>query len=103
VLLILIGGLPLGIAQVFYLEVVDIVRPRGTAVAALGTIWFIEGSAAALGNALAGVVSEAYGAAPALIAVSVLFVLSVFVLRYAIATALAPALSEAHAKRQSGN
>ena len=57
-LLLLVAGLPMGMAQVFYLEVVDLVRPRGTAVTAMATIWFIEGSAAAFGNAAAGVLAD---------------------------------------------
>lgn len=47
-----------GPAEVFYLEVVDIVRPRGTAVAALGSLWMIEGAAGAVGNAVGGWVAE---------------------------------------------
>ncbi|MEY3697266.1 MAG: hypothetical protein RJA41_916 [Actinomycetota bacterium] len=81
--LMFIIGLPLGAAQVFYLEVVDIVRPRGAAVASLGSIWFIEGSAAALGNSLAGVISEQsrdLGPSYSLIASSLLFILSAYTL-----------------------
>ena len=48
----------MGPAQVFYLETIDIVRPRGTAVSALGTLWTIEGSAAALASALGGNLAE---------------------------------------------
>jgi MFS family permease len=76
-------GLPLGAAQVFYLEVVDIVRPRGAAVAALGSIWFIEGSAAALGNSIAGIVAEnsrEFGPSYSLIISSLLFILSAYTL-----------------------
>lgn len=76
-------GLPLGAAQVFYLEVVDIVRPRGAAVAALGSIWFIEGSAAALGNSMAGIVAEnsrEFGPSYSLIISSLLFILSAYTL-----------------------
>lgn len=48
----------MGPAQVFYLETIDIVRPRGTAVSALGTLWTIEGSAGALASALGGNIAE---------------------------------------------
>lgn len=51
----------IGPAQVFYLETIDIVRPRGTAVSALGTLWTIEGSAGALASALGGNIAEWYG------------------------------------------
>lgn len=51
----------MGPAQVFYLETIDLVRPRGTAVAALGTLWTIEGSAAALASALGGNIAEWFG------------------------------------------
>jgi hypothetical protein len=50
VVLVFIVGMPAGVSQIFYIEVVDTVRPRGTAVSALGTLWFIEGSAAAAGT-----------------------------------------------------
>jgi MFS family permease len=49
------GGL-----QVFYLEISEAVRPKGTAVAALGWLWTVEGTFAALGAALGGFISEHY-------------------------------------------
>ena len=49
------GGL-----QVFYLEISEAVRPKGTAVAALGWLWTVEGTFASLGAALGGFVSEHY-------------------------------------------
>lgn len=48
----------MGPAQVFYFETIDIVRPRGTAVSSLGTLWTIEGSAGALASALGGNIAE---------------------------------------------
>lgn len=51
----------MGPGQVFYLETIDVVRPRGTAVAALGTLWTIEGSAGALANALGANFAEWWG------------------------------------------
>jgi len=55
---ILIAWTFLGPANVFYLEVIDVVRPRGTAVAALGSLWMIEGLGMALGNAIGGTLAE---------------------------------------------
>jgi predicted MFS family arabinose efflux permease len=55
---VLVAWAFLGPANVFYLEVIDVVRPRGTAVAALGTLWMIEGAGMALGNAIGGVIAE---------------------------------------------
>ena len=49
------GGL-----QVFYLEISEAVRPKGTAVAALGWLWTVEGTFASLGAALGGFISEQY-------------------------------------------
>jgi MFS family permease len=49
------GGL-----QVFYLEISEAVRPKGTAVAALGWLWTVEGTFASLGVALGGFISEHY-------------------------------------------
>ncbi len=95
-ILMFIIGLPLGAAQVFYLEVVDIVRPRGAAVASLGSIWFIEGSAAALGNSISGVISESNkqtGPSYALIVSSCLFILSAYTLHRSAKGSLKPAMS----------
>ncbi|MFM1757915.1 MAG: hypothetical protein RL193_492 [Actinomycetota bacterium] len=52
-------GLTGGALQVFYFEVLDAVRPKGSATASLGWLWTIEGSMAALGSALGGWVAEA--------------------------------------------
>ena len=52
-------GLTGGALQVFYFEVLDAVRPKGSATASLGWLWTIEGSMAALGSALGGWVSKA--------------------------------------------
>lgn len=60
-LVLLISSTVVGPAQVFYLETVDLVRPRGTAVAALGTLWMIEGTAAAAAQAIGGNIAELSG------------------------------------------
>ena len=52
-------GLTGGALQVFYFEVLDAVRPKGSVTASLGWLWTIEGSMAALGSALGGWVAEA--------------------------------------------
>jgi MFS family permease len=52
---LMMGGL-----QVFYLEISEAVRPKGTAVAALGWLWTVEGTFAALGAAAGGFISEHY-------------------------------------------
>jgi len=49
------GGL-----QVFYLEISEAVRPKGTAVAALGWLWTVEGTFASIGAAVGGFISEHY-------------------------------------------
>ena len=49
------GGL-----QVFYLEISEAVRPKGTAVAALGWLWTVEGTFSAIGSAIGGFISEHY-------------------------------------------
>lgn len=55
---VLLAWVFIGPANVFYLEVIDVVRPRGTAVAALGSLWMIEGLGMAAGNAVGGVLAE---------------------------------------------
>jgi MFS family permease len=51
-------GIFVGAQQVFYLEILEHVRPKGAAASALGWMWTIEGSAAAIGSAIAGYLSE---------------------------------------------
>ena len=57
-LVLMVAWAFIGPANVFYLEVIDVVRPRGTAVAALGSLWMIEGAAMALGTSVGGMVAE---------------------------------------------
>jgi len=62
--LMLVGGvmgLFVGAQQVFYLEILEYIRPKGAAASALGWMWMIEGSAGAIGSAVAGTLSESVG------------------------------------------
>ena len=47
-----------GAVQVFYFEVLEAVRPKGSQTASLGWIWSVEGSFMAIGAAVGGIVSE---------------------------------------------
>jgi MFS family permease len=47
-----------GAVQVFYFEVLEAVRPKGSQVSSLGWIWSVEGVFIALGAAVGGLVSE---------------------------------------------
>lgn len=49
-----------GAVQVFYWEVLEAVRPKGTAVSALGWIWTVDGSFMALGAALGGIIASEF-------------------------------------------
>jgi MFS family permease len=51
-------GLFGGAIQIFYWEVMEAVRPTGTATSALGWLWSVEGSFVAIGSALGGVISK---------------------------------------------
>jgi MFS family permease len=51
-------GLIGGAQQVFYFEVLDAVRPKGSATSSLGWLWTIEGSMASLGSAIGGWVAK---------------------------------------------
>ncbi len=53
-------GLLGGAVQVFYFEVLEAVRPKGSQTASLGWIWSVEGSFMAVGAAVGGVVSETF-------------------------------------------
>jgi MFS family permease len=47
-----------GAIQVFYWEVMEAVRPKGSAVAYMAWLWTVEGSVMSLGAAVGGVLSE---------------------------------------------
>ena len=49
-----------GAQKVFYFEVLEAVRPKGSQTSSLGWIWTVEGSFMAVGSAVGGVVSETY-------------------------------------------
>jgi MFS family permease len=53
-------GLLGGAQKVFYFEVLEAVRPKGSQTSSLGWIWTVEGSFMAMGAAVGGVVSENY-------------------------------------------
>lgn len=53
-------GLCGGALQVFYWEVMEAVRPRGSATASMGWLWTVEGSLMALGSAAGGWISKEY-------------------------------------------
>ena len=53
-------GLAGGAIQVFYWEIIEAIRPRGSAVAALGWLWTVEGTFGAVGNTLGGYISDHY-------------------------------------------
>jgi MFS family permease len=52
-------GLCGGALQVFYWEVMESVRPKGSPTATMGWIWTVEGSFAAVGSAVGGWLSKA--------------------------------------------
>ncbi len=47
-----------GAVQVFYWEVMEAVRPKGSAVSYMAWLWTVEGSVMSLGAALGGIISE---------------------------------------------
>ena len=49
-----------GAGKVFYFEVLEAVRPKGSQTSSLGWIWAVEGSFMAFGSAVGGVVSETF-------------------------------------------
>lgn len=51
-------GLFGGTVQVFYFEVLEAVRPKGSQTSSLGWIWSVEGTFMAVGAAVGGIVSE---------------------------------------------
>ena len=53
-------GLAGGANQVFYWEITEAIRPRGSAVAAFGWLWTVEGTFGAVGNTIGGYISDHY-------------------------------------------
>ena len=53
-------GLVGGTIQVFYWEVMEAVRPKGTAVGMMGWIWTVEGTLMSIGSAAGGWIAETY-------------------------------------------
>lgn len=66
-------GLSAGFAQVYHWEVVEAVRPLGSATAAQAWLWTMEGSAIAIGSAAGGYLVEHVSARLALGGVSLSF------------------------------
>jgi MFS family permease len=64
-------GLALGFAQVYHWEVLEAVRPQGTATSAQAWLWAVEGSMLAVGTALGGYLVDHVSPQIALLGVSV--------------------------------
>jgi MFS family permease len=47
-----------GAIQVFYWEVMEAIRPKGSPTAMMGWLWTVEGTLMAFGSAIGGVISE---------------------------------------------
>ena len=73
-------GLANGGQQVFYWEITEAVRPRGTAVAALGWLWTVEGTCAALGETLGGYVADHYSPRWCLAATTIAVAIGLFII-----------------------
>lgn len=60
---VVVGGLGFcgGAQHVFYLEIMEAVRPVGAAAGALGLLWTIEGSMSAAGTSLGGYLAQLFG------------------------------------------
>jgi predicted MFS family arabinose efflux permease len=73
-------GLAIGIQQVFFWEITELVRPHGTAVQTLGWLWTFEGTAIALGSSLSGLLIESYTPQAALAITTITVILGYFVI-----------------------
>ena len=81
----LIGlGLAIGFAQVYHWEVLEAVRPPGTATTAQAWLWTVEGSMMAAGTALGGYLVEHVSPTVALAGVTIgILISTVFIWSYA--------------------
>jgi hypothetical protein len=79
-------GLGMGFAQVFHWEVLEAVRPQGTATSAQAWLWAVEGSTLAVGIALGGYLVENVSPQSALFGVSIGLIFStIYIWLYAAA------------------
>lgn len=69
-------GFATGFAHVYHWEVIELVRPQGTATSAQAWLWTIEGSMLALGAAIGGVIVEHFSAQLALTGVALSMICS---------------------------
>ena len=70
--LVLAGlGFTIGFAQIYHMEVLEAVRPQGSATSAQAWLWAVEGSTLALGAASGGWIVENYSTQLALLLVTV--------------------------------
>jgi len=69
-----------GAVQVFYWEVLEAVRPQGTAVSALGWIWTVDGSLMALGAALGGIIASEFSPRFTLLSTTIAVLIGLIVL-----------------------
>ncbi|CAB5045185.1 unannotated protein [freshwater metagenome] len=77
-------GLGMGFAQVYHWEVLEAVRPQGTATSAQAWLWAVEGSTLAVGTALGGYLVEYVSPQVALACVSTgLAIACIYVWQYA--------------------
>jgi hypothetical protein len=74
----------MGFAQVFHWEVLEAVRPQGTATSAQAWLWAVEGSTLAIGTAAGGYLVEYVSPQSALLGVSVgLIISTIYIWLYA--------------------
>lgn len=71
--LLVVTGFALGMSMVFHWEVIEAVRPRGTAVGALAWLWSIEGTATAIGSAVGGYFIDNWGITRSLLITVVMY------------------------------
>jgi hypothetical protein len=74
-------GLAGGMQMVFYWEIVEAVRSKGTAASAIGWLWTFEGTAMALGSAVSGYISEALSPRYCLATMSICVLIGYLIIR----------------------
>lgn len=84
-------GLGMGFAQVFHWEVLEAVRPQGTATSAQAWLWAVEGSMLAVGTALGGYLVENVSPQSALLGVSIGLIFSTLYIWFYAASRLSQA------------
>ena len=81
-LVVSLMGFANGAQQVFYWEITELIRPRGSAISAQGWLWTVEGSFMAAGSTIGGVISQHFGVRWTFLGTTIFLILGLFLIMW---------------------